>query len=112
MIFAKRLQELRKEKGISQDKLAKLTDSSGVMIGRYERGEMSPSIEIAQKLAAVFEVSLDYLTGTPGAISDFKNKELIERAIKIENLPEEEKKALYLVIDSVIRDSLAKQTYS
>ena len=33
----------------------------GAIIGRYERAEMMPSIEVAKKLAQAFEVTLDYL---------------------------------------------------
>ena len=37
---------------------------SGDIVGKYERGEMKPSIETATKLAAVLEVSLDYSVST------------------------------------------------
>lgn len=43
-------------------------------IGRYERGEVKPSIEVAARLAQALGVSLDYLTG----ISDLQlDQELI-----------------------------------
>lgn len=31
------------------------------IIGRYERDEVTPSVEVASKLADVLDVSLDYL---------------------------------------------------
>lgn len=51
--FNKRLLELCKAKGGSQLELAKRIGTSGPIIGRYERGEMMPSIKVAMKLAQV-----------------------------------------------------------
>jgi transcriptional regulator with XRE-family HTH domain len=39
------------------------TDSMGDIIGKYERNEVKPSIEVAAKIANALEVSLDYLVG-------------------------------------------------
>jgi len=36
------------------------------IIGKYERGENSPSIEMAIKLSDVLSVSVDYLLGKEG----------------------------------------------
>jgi transcriptional regulator with XRE-family HTH domain len=33
------------------------------VIGRYERNEVKPSIEVATKMAEVLQLSLDYLVG-------------------------------------------------
>jgi transcriptional regulator with XRE-family HTH domain len=38
-------------------------DVSRDIIGKYERGEHSPSIEITTKLADVLEVSVDFMLG-------------------------------------------------
>ena len=48
-VFAKRLHDLRRLKGWSQPEVGKLIGTSGAIIGRYERGEMTPSIEVAKK---------------------------------------------------------------
>jgi transcriptional regulator with XRE-family HTH domain len=39
---------LRKQQGSSQQQLAKKVGASGPIIGRYERGEMVPSVEVAK----------------------------------------------------------------
>ena len=52
--------ELRKKHKLSQPDLGKQIGTSGAIIGRYERGEMTPSIEVARKLADIFEVTLDF----------------------------------------------------
>lgn len=60
-LFAKRLQALRKGRDWSQPELGKAIGTSGAIIGRYERGEMTPSIDVARKLADALGVTLDYL---------------------------------------------------
>ena len=61
--FEKKIITLRKAKKWSQDDLAKEINSSRIMIGKYERNENSPSVEVLIKLAKVFDVSIDYLIG-------------------------------------------------
>ena len=63
--FGKRLIEVRKAKKLSQDDVAKKLELHGAVIGRYERDEVKPSIEMAAAIADSLEVSLDYLVGTP-----------------------------------------------
>jgi len=55
-IFAGRLLALRKERGWSQPELGKKVGTSGAIIGRYERGEITPSIGVAQKLALFWSI--------------------------------------------------------
>jgi transcriptional regulator with XRE-family HTH domain len=72
-IFGKRIFELRKERDWSQPELGRMIDTSGAIIGRYERGDMGPSIGVARKLAEVFGVTLDYLISdaeTPDTLKD------------------------------------------
>lgn len=58
-----RLRELRLEKGITQQELAKNMSLTQATIGKYERGELEPSIDLLERLATFFECSIDFLTG-------------------------------------------------
>ncbi|MEL6661143.1 MAG: helix-turn-helix transcriptional regulator, partial [Bacteroidota bacterium] len=40
--FGNRMTQARKEKGLSRDELGKSIGTSGPVIGRYERGDMTP----------------------------------------------------------------------
>lgn len=62
--FGPRLQRLREKKRISRRVLADLAQTSKSAIRRYERGERTPDIVTASRLADYFEVSLDWLIGT------------------------------------------------
>lgn len=56
-----RLKELRKEKGLSQLKLAIELNTTQNTISRYETGDREPGIAELIKIADFFDVSLDYL---------------------------------------------------
>ena len=58
-----RLRELRKERGISQLKLAMDLSTNQNTISRYETGEREPGIVELIALADYFDVSVDYLIG-------------------------------------------------
>lgn len=62
-IFAKRLTELRKEKGISQSQLSKETGISQAAIAFWEAGERIPGALALITLSKYFKVSSDYLLG-------------------------------------------------
>ena len=63
MFHGERLEEMRKDKGMTQEDLAKLLDVSSVTISSYERGEIVPKLANLLKLAEVLNISIDYLCG-------------------------------------------------
>ncbi len=62
-MFKERLKELRIEKNLTQDKLAKLVGMSKMTISHWESGYCEPSIAQLVMLSNLFEVSVDYLVG-------------------------------------------------
>lgn len=63
MTFGERITLIRKQLKLSQEDLAKKIGTSAPIVGRYEREEIKPSIDVAAKLADALGVSLDYLLG-------------------------------------------------
>lgn len=61
--FCEILRELRSQKGITLQELAKSCGLSTRTMIRYEQGERLPDIETAKIIADYFDVSLDYLVG-------------------------------------------------
>lgn len=61
--FAERLKELRKEKRITQEKLADRFFITKSAISKYENGVNTPENKLLQDMADFFEVSVDYLLG-------------------------------------------------
>lgn len=63
MMLGERLQELRKDAGLSQKDLAEKLSLSHHTISSYERDKSIPNDEIKVEIAKLFHVSLDYLLG-------------------------------------------------
>ena len=59
----KRLRELRQFSNLTQREVAEKLSTTQTTIGKYERGELQPSIETLIKLSELFECSIDYLLG-------------------------------------------------
>ncbi|NOU62319.1 helix-turn-helix domain-containing protein [Marinifilum caeruleilacunae] len=104
-----KIAELRKQKGWSQNDLAKAIGASRDIIGKYERNENTPSLEMAQKLAEVFGVTVDFILGK-GSMARY-DKEAIKRLEDIEHLDPDTRKMLFKVIDTFLRDAKARQAY-
>ena len=110
MTFGEKILQLRKSVKMSQSELAKRVGTSGPIIGRYERNEIKPSIEMAAKIADVLGVTIDYLVGrSESMVADRKTLSRIE---EIEKLATEDKDKIYYFIDMAIRDAKAKKAYS
>lgn len=63
MPFPEILKELREKKGITQEQLASALHLSKNAVSHYEKSVNSPSIETLEKIADIFDVSVDYLIG-------------------------------------------------
>jgi len=60
--IAKNIKKLRKQKGLSQDRLSKLADVSNNTIIKIESGGIqNPTIKTVQKIARALDVSVDNL---------------------------------------------------
>ena len=112
MTLNEKILRLRKEKKWSQKKLASMIGTSGPVLGRYERGEITPSVEVAKKLANAFGITLDYLVDETGTIAEVTDKEMLSRITEIDHLEQEDKKTIIHVIDSLLRDAKAKKAYT
>jgi transcriptional regulator with XRE-family HTH domain len=109
MKTSKIITDLRKAKNWSQAELASKTGISQVMVGKYERDDAVPSIEVAKKIADALGVSLDYLVGE-GINSNF-DKKTLQRIEDIELLEEDKKKTLFDVIDTFIREAKTRKVF-
>ena len=54
-----RLEEIRKERGITQEELAKILEVSSQTVGSLENGRYNPSIILAFKIARYFEMAIE-----------------------------------------------------
>lgn len=73
-----------------------------VTIGRYERNEVLPSIDIARKIADILEVSLDYLVGSTDILLE---KSIVSRVLDIQKLKENDKQHVFALLDAFIKQT-------
>lgn len=99
MDFGTIVVSLRKEQGISQTDLARQLGIHKNVLGRYERNEVLPSVEIARKIADILNVSLDYLTGKVDVEMD---KDTQTRILEVSRFEPQDREHIFSVIDAFI----------
>ncbi len=102
MSFGKRLLEARKNKGLSQEDLAGQLGTKGPAIGRYERDEMKPSIDVAAKIANILDVSLDWLVGHTDMELDSK---MMERIQEVTQMKDKDREHVFAMLDAFIKQT-------
>lgn len=70
--FSKRLKELRQQRNLTQRQLAELANIPQPTLARYEQGITEPGLTSLIKIADIFGVSLDSLTGRPEQLKLFE----------------------------------------
>ena len=83
-IFISRLDQARKEKGLTQRELANRVGVTEVSMSRYINGTRVPSGPIVVNIAKALGISVDYLVGT----SNVKKRQT--NADRIKNMSDEE----------------------
>jgi len=101
--FGKKITALRKDKKISQGELAKLISTSTSVVGRYERDEMTPSIEAARKIAKILGTTVGYLLDETEQENLFKDPDMLKRLNEIEKMENDDKGHILSVIDGFIK---------
>ena len=109
MTFGERLAIVRKRRKMSQADVGKIININGDAYGRYERDEVKPTIEMANKIANALKVSLDFLVGNTDLELD---TETLKRVEDISKLTDENKKHIYILLDALIRDFKTKEAYA
>src|SRR5260221_13577269 len=82
-ILAERIQQRRKDLGMSQMAFAEALDTAQAQISRYETGENDPTAAVLVRMAQILEVNIDWLVGLssemvsePPSLADLSEVEL------------------------------------
>lgn len=110
--FGKRLRTCREAKNLSQQDVAAKLKTSYTVIGKYERDEMIPSVEVAKKLAKLLDTTVGYLLGETEEVNILKDPSMLKRLNEINSLPDEEKKSIFLTVDAFLRDAKVRKAYA
>ena len=85
--FGKRLRELREQHHLSQEAMGKIIGRSKPVISSYENNLKLPTLDVLMSIAALYNVSLDYLGG-------FEKKEMVS----VEGLTESQKGIIHSLV--------------
>jgi transcriptional regulator with XRE-family HTH domain len=98
--FGQRLKQLREEKELSQQELAKLFSLSQSTIAYYELDKKQPSQKTLQRLAEFFGCTVDYILGrTDIRNPDQPDEDIIAFLRAAEGLTEDEKREVLAYIE-------------
>ena len=106
--FGKKLRECREAKEFSQSKLAQELGLHHSIIGRYERDEAKPTIDVVKGMAKALNTTVGYLLGETNDALLIKDPAMLERFQEISNLPEEDKKCVYSLLDAYLAKNKIK----
>ncbi len=85
MEFAKRLQELRKERNLTQEDLAAKLNISSQSISKWENNLSTPDLEMLLNICKILNVSTDYILGNDNT-AHIANKDPNKLLLKLEIL--------------------------
>lgn len=95
--IGQRIKRIRKEKNLTQEKLAELLDISTEHLSRIETGSYRPSLALIEKISKIYEVDEQALMFGNNTETQ-KSNELSE---KIECLSDNKKQAVSIIIDLI-----------
>lgn len=111
MSLGQKITKIRKEKKLSQVDVASFVGVSRDAISKYERDDIIPSVENANKIAKVLGVSLDYLMSEDDNL-EVVDIDMLNRMKEIQRLSEDDKSTVIKIIDAFIRDTKTKKAYA
>ena len=101
--FGDKLKQLRTRAGLSQTQLARKVKLGYKTIYLYESGKAVPSIEVAARVATLFQVSTDYLIFDDVEKEErVCDRELLDYLVKADRLHHVHKTMVKEIIDSLL----------
>ncbi|HQX44996.1 MAG: helix-turn-helix transcriptional regulator [Saprospiraceae bacterium] len=100
--FGKKLRECREAKDLSQNDLAKLLNTNHSIIGKYERDEVKPSIDVVKNLADELDTSVGFLLGESNDTNLLKDPAMLQRFNDINQLPDKDKETVFNLLDAFL----------
>ena len=105
MSFGKNLAKFRKQRGLTQEQLVKLSGVGISQIRRYETDKSTPSLDATIKLVKAIGVSIDEMVfdkTTAIASNKIIDRELLEQFEMISSMDEEERNLVKKILEGVI----------
>ncbi|MGN0516607.1 helix-turn-helix domain-containing protein, partial [Eubacterium sp.] len=104
--FAKRIVELRRQKGLSQKQLGEMLGVSNKAVSKWENGESMPKMSTMLSLAEILGIDGNELIGYESAVQDNADSEEIERlkgenaelSLKLDMINKKKKRSFFVAV--------------
>ena len=102
--FGKKIKECREAKGLSQNALAKALGVHHSIIGKYERDEVKPTVDVIKNIATTLDTTVGYLLGETQEQNILKDPSMLKRLNDIATFPEEDRQHIIYTLDALIKN--------
>ena len=109
------IKDIRTKKGLLQKEVAAAAGLHPANYNKMEKGEREPSIEALDKISKLFDMTVDQIINYEGDLPKdvtIENKSVAERMKLIEQLEEEDKQAIFRIIDGMLTKSKFKDFFN
>lgn len=110
--FGKNIAASGKDKILSKGDLAKMLNTSISVIGRHERNEIKPSIEVTQKTSGFINTTVGFLPWEPEDAHLFKNPDMMQRLRESNCLSKNDTDNILYALDGLLQNVKAKKAYT
>lgn len=114
MDLANNIKIIREEKGLKQVDVANHIGVDKSAYSKIEKGARNISIEELQKMATLFNLSIDQIVNFEGQIPKevtIEDKSTIEQLKLIQQLEEEDRKTIFSIIDKMLTNKKFKDFF-
>ena len=109
------IKKIREQKGLLQKEIALAAGLHPANYNKTEKGERELSIDALNKIAQLFGMTIDQIINYEGNIPTevtIENKNINEKLLLIEQLEDEDKNAIYRIIDGMLTKSKFKDFFN
>lgn len=109
------IKKIREEKGLMQKEVAAAAGMHPANYNKVEKGEREPSLLALDKIAKLFGLTIDQILHYEGKLPKevtIEDKTTNEKLRMIEQLEEEDKEALYRMIDCMLTKNKFKDFFN
>lgn len=109
------IKEIRTKKGLLQKEVAAAAGLHPANYNKMEKGEREPSVEALDKISKLFDMTVDQVINHEGDFPQdvtIEDKSVMERMKLIEQLEEEDKQAIFRIIDGMLTKSKFKDFFN
>ena len=109
------IKKVREQRGLLQKEVANIAGLHPANYNKTEKGERELSIDAVDKIAKYFNMTIDQLVNFEGTVPQeitIEDKNTNERVKLIEQLEEQDKQAIYRIIDGMLTKSKFKDFFA